>query len=74
MRYANNPEAMQATEWFELEVPLQSLKLPEVDREYHIGDPQTRHLGSIQEAALRYVRGVTDDEIRRLSSRKTSKA
>jgi hypothetical protein len=68
MRYADNADPLKATQWLDFQVPLADLSLPAVDTEYPLGDPEKRYLGSIRQAALRYVRNVIAAETQRLAS------
>jgi hypothetical protein len=69
MRYANNADPAQATEWFAFEVPIDpGLTLPTAGGEIPLGEIRTRFLASIELAALRRVRDAIGDETQRLGA------
>ena len=74
MRYANNLDPAKATQWIDFQVPFDGLTLPAANGDYPLGDPESRFLGSIQQAALRYVRDVIGAETQGLASRVGHKA
>ena len=67
MRFADNADRSQATEWIDFAVPVAGLTLQGQNGDIPLGDIQMRHLASIRLAALRHARGVIGDEIHRLS-------
>jgi hypothetical protein len=68
MRFANESDPEQADSWFEFEVPMELLKLPQQGGpERDLGDPDTEHLGAVRLGALRYVRDVIGAETQRLA-------
>jgi hypothetical protein len=67
MRYADSHDPMNATQWIDFQVPLAELMLPDDHVEVPLEDPETRYLGAIRLAALRYARKAIDVETRRLS-------
>jgi hypothetical protein len=68
MRYADHSDPAKAKEWFAFEVPIAPLTLPASGGDIALGNHHIRHLGSIQQAALRYVRDAITDETQRLAS------
>ena len=68
MRYADNADPTKAKEWFAFEVPIAPLTLPSASGDHSLGDHHIRHLASIQQAALRYVRDAIGEETQRLAS------
>ena len=65
LRYANDADPDQATEWFEAEVPLDDLKHPAA-AETALGEPERRYVLEIQAAVLVRVRDAIQAEIQRL--------
>ena len=65
MTLANASSAESATAWIGFGVPVGSLML---DQHNPLGEPASRHLASVQRAALHYVREAISDEIQRLST------
>jgi hypothetical protein len=65
LRYANDADPDQATEWFEAEVPLDDLKHPAAP-EAALGEPERRYVLEIQAAVLVRVRDAVQAEIQRL--------
>lgn len=59
MRYANNADPIEATEWIEIQVPISGLK---TNADNTVDDPQTKRLAIIQRAALRYVQEILSGE------------
>ena len=55
IRLADDPDGDEAHEWLELQVPVDVLKL---------GDVQKHPLGNIQAAALRHLRAAIDEVLR----------
>jgi hypothetical protein len=70
MRYADSPDPDEATTWVEFQVPLEPLTLPYPNGDVPLGDPQSRYLASIRQAALRYVQDVIADETQRLADQR----
>lgn len=70
MRYADNDDPAKATEWVDIQVPIASLKLPAPSGiEIALGNPETRLLSTIKQAALRYARDeIIGVETQRLAS------
>jgi hypothetical protein len=64
LQLADDADLEKATEWLEFEVPLAPLMIDELNK---LGNPATRHLSTIQVAALRYVRDAIVDETQRLA-------
>ena len=69
MRYADNVDPVKATQWIDFQVPLALLELPSVNGDHPLGDPESRYLGSIQQAALRYARDLIGAETQALADR-----
>ena len=69
MRYADNPDSAKATKWVDFQVPLALLELPSSQGDDPLGNPESRYLGSIQQAALRYARDLIGAETQALADR-----
>ncbi|MGA7384381.1 MAG: hypothetical protein WBW81_06735 [Methylocella sp.] len=65
MRFADNPDPEQASEWLDFQVPLENLKIMDQAEGHAVGNPNNQCLGDIRRAALRYVQALIADEIRR---------
>jgi hypothetical protein len=65
VRYANDQDSDQATEWFEAEVPLDDLKHPAAP-ETALGEPERRYVLEVQAAVLVRLRDAIQAEIQRL--------
>jgi hypothetical protein len=65
MRFADQSDAAEATQWVDFQVPLGDLRSPKGQEE--LGDPETRYLAEIRLVALRFVRDAIDAETRRLA-------
>jgi hypothetical protein len=65
MLLADGVDAASAKEWVELQVPLERLDLRSGTK---LDQPELQLLAEVQVAALRYARGVADDEARRLAT------
>jgi hypothetical protein len=69
MRFADNPDADEASEWIEYSLPnAEHLILPSVTGNFPLGPLSARQLATIQLAALLRVQSVVGAEIQRLSS------
>jgi hypothetical protein len=66
MRYADNADPAKATQWLDFQVPLSALIDPRTE-DHKLSDIQKRFLATIQQAALRHVRGLISDENTRLA-------
>jgi hypothetical protein len=66
MRYSNDEDAAQATQWIDFQVPIADLKGP--DQHNPLGDIECRYLAEIRLVALRYAREVIGVETQRLSN------
>jgi len=64
MRFADDCDSEQASEWFEFQVPLESLKITDQDGERLVGNPNNQYLGVIRRAALLCVQALIAAEIR----------
>jgi hypothetical protein len=67
MRYADDPDPVKVTHWLDFRVALNDLQVPDQNGMHALGDLERRYLASIRLGALRYARGVIDDEIRALA-------
>ncbi len=65
MQLANDVDPEKATEWLAFEVPVALLML---DQHNPLRDPATRHLATVQRAALHYVQDAISDEMQRLAA------
>jgi hypothetical protein len=74
MRYADHANSKEATEWIDFQVPLEQLMIPDSGGDNPVGDPELRFLGSVDQAALRYVRELISAEIQRLGDRVSRRA
>jgi hypothetical protein len=69
MRYADNPDPIEAGEWCEFRVKLAGLPHPMVQGQPRpLGDPDLQFLSEVRLAALRRVRVLIDAENQRLSN------
>lgn len=69
LRMSDNKDATRATQWIDFQIPLKELALPSHGGDIRLDNLEKRFLGSIQQAALRYVRDVTADESKALADR-----
>ena len=69
MRCADNPDSAKAIQWIDFQVPLALLELPSSQGDHPLGNPESRYLGSIQQAALRYARDLIGAETQALADR-----
>ena len=65
MRYADNTDSAQATEWIDFQVPIAGLIA--FDQRTPLGNVEERHLAETHLAALRHVRELIGAEAQRLS-------